>query len=385
MEQGSSHEQAERVAKGSRPAQAVVLQGTPYQRGLAHGETLRSEIQAVVSLWQEALERDFRCPATEVIRRFLAGTDFVPPMQAWTPGLPDEIRGIADGAGLGHDTLLAYQLLDEMWNNADAIVGEHCSTLGIPPGRSELSYLAQTVDVEHFRDGFQVVLHIRHPGSDLESLVVTCAGLVGFNGMNNHGIGVGVNALMQLNPCRDGLPVAAVVRGLLEQRTLEEAIAFVQKVRHASGQNYLVGAPAGIAAFECSANAVVPLEPQGPGGVIWHTNHPVSSTDYQPWFQNALDSGAEMPLLENSRTRYQSLARKLETPLPNGGVEALQGILATRDDARHPISSAGEKGEFYSEVGLFSFASTIMVLSDDPVLHVAPGPPDRTPYQRFSF
>lgn len=385
MDQDSVRSQADTAAGGTWHAQPLVLEGTPYQRGLAHGETLRNEIQAVVSLWQEAVEMDFGRPSSEVIRRFLAGTDFTPAMHTWTPGLLDEVRGIADGSGLGFDALLTLQLLDEMWSNADVVLREHCSSLGLPAGRGEPACLAQTVDVERFRDGFQVVLHIRHPDSDLESLVVTCAGLVGFNGMNNHGIGVGVNALLQLNPCRDGLPVAAVVRGLLEQPALEGAIAFLQTVRHASGQSYLVGGPAGIHAFECSANAVVRLEPQGPGGVIWHTNHPLANTDYQPWFPTKLDSGEEMPFLENSRARYESLTRQLEDPMCGGRVEALGEILASRAEMRHPICAAGEEGEFYAEVGQYTFAATVMVLSGEPELRVAPGPPDRTPYRRFRF
>jgi isopenicillin-N N-acyltransferase-like protein len=192
-------------------AQPLLLEGSPYQRGLAHGEALRDPIQTLVRLWQEGLERDFEQGAREVIQRFLAGTDFVSAMRTWTPGLLDEIRGIAQGAGLGFDTMLAYQLLDEMWNNAAVVVGEHCSSLGLPAGGGEPACLAQTVDVERFRDGFQVLLHIRHPDSDLESLVLTCAGLVGFNGVNNKNIGLCVNTLLQLNPSRDGLPVAAVV------------------------------------------------------------------------------------------------------------------------------------------------------------------------------
>ena len=385
MEQGSSGTHEDATGQGLWQAQPLVLEGSPYQRGLAHGETLRTEIQAVIGLWQDELERSFERTAGEVIRRFLVGTDFVPAMQMWTPDLLDEIRGITEGSGLDGDTLLAFQLLDEMWNNADVVLGEHCSCVGIPSARGEPACLAQTVDVEGFRDGFQVVLHIRHDDSDLESLVLTCAGLVALNGVNNRGLGVCVNALMQLNPCRDGLPVAAVVRGLLELPALQEATAFLRKVRHASGQNYLVGDPEGIHSFECSANAIVHLEPQGPGGAMWHTNHPLASTDYQPWFTEALASSAETPFLDNSRARYQTLADQLEGALHGKRVEALSQILASRDNPRHPVCGAGEKEEFYAEVGLYTFASTITVLAGNPEFRVAPGPPDRTPYREFTF
>jgi hypothetical protein len=34
---------------------------------------------------------------------------------------------------------------------------------------------------------------------------------------------------------------------------------------------------------------------------------------------------------------------------------------------------------------MFTFASTIMVLGDEPALHVSFGPPDTVPYGRFEF
>jgi len=35
--------------------------------------------------------------------------------------------------------------------------------------------------------------------------------------------------------------------------------------------------------------------------------------------------------------------------------------------------------------GSFTFASTIMVLGEKPVLHIAPGPPNVTPFESLSF
>jgi len=48
---------------------------------------------------------------------------------------------------------------------------------------------------ETFRHGFQTVLHIRYPDTDLEAFAVTSAGLIAFNGMNNRGVGICCNFL----------------------------------------------------------------------------------------------------------------------------------------------------------------------------------------------
>ena len=49
---------------------------------------------------------------------------------------------------------------------------------GLRAGGGEPACVAQTIDVETFRHGFQTVLHCRYPDSDLEALFVTSAGLM---------------------------------------------------------------------------------------------------------------------------------------------------------------------------------------------------------------
>jgi len=61
-------------------------------------------------------------------------------------------------------------------------------------------------------------------------------------------------------------------------------------------------------------------------------------------------------------------------------METVKATLASRDAAQYPVSRA-KKGKS----GAFTFASTIMVLSENPVLHVAPGAPAVTAYETLAF
>jgi len=361
-------------------AQPLLLQGSPYERGLAHGETLRSQIHEVVGLWKGELAHMVQMDAGEAIARFVKGTDFAPAIQRWTPDLLDEIRGIAAGAGMDWDTILAFQLLDEMWSNEDVFFAGHCSSLGFPAQASEPAHVAQNVDVESFRDGFQVLLHIKHADSDLESFVLTTAGMIGFNGINSRSVGICCNALVPLRGCPDGLPVACIVRGVLQQPSAQEAMAFLRTVRHASGQNYIIGGPSHVVDLECSATQVVPFEPAGPGSPVWHTNHPLVNDDYNAWYK-----AESSPFLPNSTARYQSMERRLLQPPRGTRLDQIQEILASKDSAEHPICGSKGKDEFYTRLAMFTFASTIMVLGDEPALHISFGPPDMTPYCRLGF
>ncbi|MBM4466001.1 MAG: hypothetical protein FJ014_10700 [Chloroflexi bacterium] len=361
-------------------APPLLLQGSPYERGLAHGETLRSQIHEVVGRWKGELSHMYQMDADEAIARFLGGTDFVPAIRRWTPDLLDEMRGIAAGADMAWETILAFQLLDEMWSNEDVFFAGHCSSLGFPAHAAEPAYVAQNVDVESFRDGFQVLLHIKHAASDLESFVLSTAGLIGFNGLNNQSVGICGNALLPLRGCRDGLPVACIVRGVLQQRTVQEAVTFLQTIRHASGQNYIVGGPAQVVDLECSANQVVPFAPAGWRGVVWHTNHPLVNDDYHAWYK-----AEDNPFLPNSTARYQSMERRLAHPPQGTRLDQIKEILTSQDSPEHPICGSQGPDELYTRLGLFTFASTIMVLGDEPALHVSFGPPDTAAYRRFVF
>jgi isopenicillin-N N-acyltransferase-like protein len=84
--------------------QPLSLEGTAYQRGLGHGETLRAKIRELVQVWQAELSAGFELDAGQVIHRFLQRTDFSSAIQKWTPDLLDEVRGIADGSGLPIET-----------------------------------------------------------------------------------------------------------------------------------------------------------------------------------------------------------------------------------------------------------------------------------------
>src|SRR5512136_510491 len=90
----------------SEIAQPLLLQGTPYERGLTHGKALRDQIHELVSRWKGELARLYQLDADEVIRRFVNGTNYVPAVQRWTPDLLDEVRGIAAGAEMEWETML---------------------------------------------------------------------------------------------------------------------------------------------------------------------------------------------------------------------------------------------------------------------------------------
>jgi hypothetical protein len=359
------------------------LSGSPYERGLEHGRKLRTEIGKVVGLWKEDLGRQGKGDPDRLIKRFLAETNFVPVIRKWTPDLLEEVRGIADGAGLPFDTMFAFQLVDEVWVYLDQPTAGHCSSMGVAKSGSHPAYVAQNMDLEAFRDGFQVVLHIAASPALPEQFVFTCAGLIAANGVNNRSIAIACNTLLQLSASRDGLPVAFVVRGVLAQTRPEDAVKFMRGIKHASGQNYILGAGDRVFDFEASAGKVVEFRPAADSSIVYHANHPLANDDLKPWHLAMKQVASLLPEGKpqgDSETRLASVEKRMRPPASGIDVGVIKETLRSRDSDVHPVCRSRREGD-----PVFTFGATIMTLSDAPSLEVTMGPPDANKFVSLKF
>ena len=221
----------------------IELKGNGYERGLQHGKQLKSEIAEIIKKWKGNIVSPTQ-NADSVITEFLNKTDFESAINRWTPEIMDEVKGIADGSGQKFNDVFGFQLLDEFWVYFDRranIGSDHCSTIGVSATKNHSAYIAQNMDLENYMNGYQILLHILGTKTEPEQYILTCAGLIATTGMNVKGIGVVVNTLMELQSSEKGLPVAFVIRGILNKQNGESALTFVKSVNHASGQNYIIG------------------------------------------------------------------------------------------------------------------------------------------------
>ncbi|MFY9343346.1 MAG: hypothetical protein WAT39_12695 [Planctomycetota bacterium] len=181
-----------------------------------------------------------------------------------------------------------------------------------------------------------------------------------------------VNTLLQLRPCRDGLPVAFVVRGLLAQPDQAAALAFLQRSKHASGRNYTVGGPDTAPGFECSAGKVVQYVPYPGAKFTWHTNHPLVNDDFAPGLlERARARGVEPFAAVRPCPRFAVC----EKHLPAGAtpdVAAVKALLACRDGAPSVCNDS-------------TYACLVMLLGGQPEMHVSKGASDKEPFLVVRF
>jgi len=349
----------------------VDLAGTPYHMGQVHGQTLKAEIRDLVERWEKDLEKAYGVTADVFIRALLAKTDFKPAIDRWTPGLLDEVRGIADGAGIDFDTMYAYQLIDEVWTLGPDLGFPKCTTVASGKRTGNPAFVAQTLDLPAIYHGYQTVLRIRDEENGLEALVFTIPGVVAANGMNSRSVGVCVNAVTQLAYSPKGLPVDFVIRGLLRRKTYADAVKFLEDIQPAAPQTYLVGGLEDAAVFERSAGKMSRFVPFAGAEFSFHTNHPVVNDDYNPKFPAMLKRNDLT--LESYRARcprFKFLGDLLKDNSASLGLDALKAIFRNRASGINNTETYG---------------CTIMVLGEKPELHISPGRPDEAPFQVLGF
>ena len=257
----------------------------------------------------------------------------------------------------------------------------HCSGLGIPAKNGMPGYIGQNMDIESYTAGYQIIMRIKGEDGKPDRLVLSYPGLIALNGLNNKGIGVCVNTIMQVSACNDGLPVAFVIRGILEREEKSEVMDFIHSVKHASGQNYLLGIQGEVFDFEASANKVVRYDPQNENGAVYHTNHPIVNDDLKEWHAEGIEKLKKDGRLENTNSyiRLHALSNRVSGSI-DVNVEIIKNALRSKDDPRNPVCNS-----YQAEYSGFTFASIIMVHSGIPFIQVSAGPPDEYEYHTITF
>jgi isopenicillin-N N-acyltransferase-like protein len=363
----------------------IELSGDGYNRGFQHGTVLKKEIAAVYEKWKKNISNSTGKDPDTVLNAFRSAINFEPITRKYCPGILEEMKGIAAGSGQRYEDVYAFQLVDEFWIYLDKqrkSNNHHCSGMGVAATTNHPAYIAQNLDLENYMHGYQVLLHLAPTKTEPEQYILSCAGLVALAGMNEKGIGLCLNTLMELKASEDGLPVAFMIRGILAKQKGTDAMKMLQTVKHASGQNYILGIADSVYNFEASSNEVVRYIPKGSdGSLVYHTNHALVNHDVKEWYKNYHQQVlAGETKNRNSETRFASLEKRLTSRAYDMSVEIIKTTLRSKDDNYNPVCRAWREGG-----GGFTFSSLIFTLSGKRSLQLTYGSPDRSEYREYFF
>ena len=159
------------------------------------------------------------------------------PIAAFRPAYLDEIRGIAEGAGLDPGDVLAINVRTEVMFAAKArqAAGQQrapdgCTAFAVvpAPGAGGSTLIGQNWDWLPHTSETVVVLEARQDeGPDFVTVVE--AGLLAKTGMNSSGLGLVTNALVTAaDTGAPGIPYHLALRAILDCETVSDALAALQ-------------------------------------------------------------------------------------------------------------------------------------------------------------
>ncbi len=357
----------------------IRVAGTSYERGLQYGTQARDRVRLSVHAYRRVFAH-YAGWDWDTVRRQAAG--FEAPIAAFGPAYLDEMRGIADGAGLDLADVLAINVRTEVMYAAKArqaplaarTLPAECSAFAVAPGpaRPGAALIGQNWDWLRHSAQTLVVLEARQAdGPDFVTVVE--AGLLAKAGLNAAGLGLVTNALVtEADAGAPGLPYHVLLRAILDCATVTEALQVLQAGPRSSSANYLIahasGAALDVEAAPGDFTRLYPLLPDH--GVLLHTNHFLSPrlhpVDVSLW---------AMP---SSAVRLQRLRACTEPPRALT-LDDMRGVLADHADYPHGICSHPDPADHPCEQGA-TIASILMDLTAGQAW-LAAGNPCQAPYE----
>ena len=162
--------------------QYIKVSGTPYERGFQYGSQAKERIYKVIEEYKVLFEKEAFITWDKA---YELSKPYRKEIEKYRPDLVEEMKGIADGAGLDFNTILTLNCRSEiMFAKAD-IAEDACTTIGVPPEASENGHtlLAQNWDWWSMGYGTTVLLEVEQKPF-AKAIIITEAGLVGGKGLN---------------------------------------------------------------------------------------------------------------------------------------------------------------------------------------------------------
>jgi len=312
----------------------IRLAGLATERGATLGSLESAVLKEVL-----AHRRDFPEPA----RLRAVVTPYAECTQRHLPELAAEVRGLADGAGITLEEAWWLQLRRELWAGST----NDCSTVAVT------GVVGQTVDLPA-RWGIGLrVLELDGDEGEPAALALTVAGLTGYLGLNAAGLAVGIN-MVHSGDWRVGVPPYLLIRAVLQCRSIDQALALLDRVPRASSRCFTIVDALGAARVEMTATKLRTTR----ADLLTATNH-FQHPALVP--EDATEGRARM----ESRLRLARLRRLLPDDL--GAAEAGVRARMLRQVLLHPVLQLAPTAP-----DAVTTVATVVLQAPEGVVHVRP-------------
>ncbi|MGL3807602.1 C45 family autoproteolytic acyltransferase/hydrolase [Paeniglutamicibacter sp. R2-26] len=378
------------------PIRLVEISGTPRQRGQQYGEQARDLIGKAIGYYAAALGEQTGMAWPDITRSVLAWQELC---EQLAPHLVEEMRGIAEGAGVAYEEILALNLRGEFVHSHRARQAGHgaaldaheideeerssvdgCTSFFLTGAASGTGHtlIGQNWDWRTLTAETTMVLRIKQ--DPLPTIVMQVeAGQVGRHGANSAGIALNANGLGGTFGSERGLPQTLIRRLVLDQSDLASALKTLVKTKPHIASNALLAHRSGFGVdIETTPHGIDWIYPEG--DMIAHTNHyqasvpPQLAGRYRP---ASVDSLIRLPRVSSGLRKVAAATtaeegRELVRAAMSDHLGYPEGVCT------HPVPSADPLKQWSTLL-----SSCVDLTSGE--YHVAAGYPCQTPYTRLPW
>lgn len=344
------------------------VSGTPKQMGQQHGEQARVRIVGFLGFLGESLKLTEKVIASRATR-------FRGEFQKWYPQLLEEVAGLAEGAGIHTDLALACQLRGELAGLSDG----GCTTFAISPRGTANgeTLIGQTSDMSAEIRNYGYVLRVR-PDDRPDALMWTFGGMIGYHGVNEHGVAHFANALGGGPGWKFAPSHYPLKRRILELRSVSEITDCLQDTPVCSNGNYMLCDGSGeILDVEMTSAGPFPIEDSGVG-FLAHSNHYLCA-------EHACEANYQKSL-PDSFPRLDRMRTLISQKFGSITLEDVKQFLSDHDG--EPVSICRHPHEGYGDDILPASGHTVAAMIAEPArgrLHVSAGNPCEVPFLTYSL
>lgn len=359
--------------------QKTVLTGSPFERGVTHGDTYSNEIANNVDVYDEVFADRGVSPDEA---RSLA-TTAISIIEDQNPKFAEAMRGVAEGSELPLEEIamvnvrhtIIYSAMSDGFDSDEANesgLADGCTSFGVQPERTanNHTYLGQNWD---WMNSIELFLMEVHQEDGPNFIALTEAGMIsGKFGFNENGIGFVVNGLSTPEDGKHPTRKPSHVRGreIFDAERFDQALAPIVSSARPTSRNYMVAHENGeLIDIETTPDSFDFIYPNN--NFITHANH----------FEKRIGIDSQLEKKNpHSIVRGMRARRLFNNADGDIGVEFIQSVL--RDDFGKPASITRHPDLDEDEHASQTNASVIMDLTDK-VMYATYGPPDKADYHTY--
>jgi len=355
----------------------VRVSGDSYSRGQQIGEIAADRVKRSVEIYRQVFAHYAGWDWDQV-------TDYAalfrPKIESYEPKYLAEMDGIAHGAGLNPDDVLAINVRTEVMFAAIARQSaQECTAfVALPEAtRDGQLLLAQSWDWKPQMTETVIILEAEQDGGPNYVTVVE-AGLLAKTGFNSAGIGLVTNALVSDQDVgAPGVPFHVILRAILDAETMSDALGAVLRQPRSSSANYLIAHRDGLAInAEAAPGDFSRVYLQYPeSGTFVHTNHFAAPgfdlKDVTLW------SGPDSPF------RYQRMQQLIRAQA--GALTVEQAMVFFSDHVNHPSGICTHPDPRLEAADQYATVAAVIMNLATSTLWVADGAPCENPFRELNY